>query len=77
MKVTNVNPQHITRIGAFRAREYRCVYARVARRLKVTRSMVSQVALGRKASARIERALLKEFQRIERRIDRMASELAA
>jgi predicted transcriptional regulator len=47
---------------------YRGVQARVAKRLNVSKSMVSQVASRRKRSQRIEKALLSEARKIERSI---------
>lgn len=67
--------QHNTKVGALRAREYAKVYGRVSRRLRVSRSIVRRVGLQLATSARIERALEREFQRIERRIDDAARRL--
>jgi hypothetical protein len=47
---------------------FRGLQARVAKRLKVSKSMVSQVANRTKRSRRIEKALLSEARRIERSI---------
>jgi len=47
---------------------FRGVQARVAKRLKVSKSMVSQVAARKKRSRRIEEALLSEARKIERSI---------
>ena len=49
-----------------RARFYRGVYARVARKLELQLSHVRQVALGMRRSERVEDALLREIQRIEK-----------
>lgn len=45
---------------------YRGVYSRVAEQLGIDRSFVSRVAGGHRRSQRVERALLKEIERIER-----------
>ena len=45
---------------------YRGIYSRVAQQLGVDRSYVSRVANGQRRSAKIEKALLKEINRIER-----------
>lgn len=45
---------------------YRGIYSRVAQKVGVDRSYVSRVASGQRRSAKIEKALLKEIQRIER-----------
>jgi hypothetical protein len=57
---------------------YRGIQARVAKRLNVSKSMVSQVASRRKRSKRIEKALLSEARKIERliRSDRDGKEAA-
>jgi hypothetical protein len=57
---------------------FRGLQARVAKRLNVSKSMVSQVASRRKRSKRIERALLSEARKIERsiRTDRDGKEAA-
>jgi transcriptional regulator with XRE-family HTH domain len=49
---------------------YRGLQTRVANRLGVSRSMVSQVAKGQKRSKRIEKALLSEARKIERSISK-------
>ncbi len=74
-QVPIVNQQLNTKVGALRAREYARAYGRVARRLGVSRSIVRRVGLELATSERIERALLSEFQRIERRIDQAARRL--
>jgi predicted transcriptional regulator len=63
--VPYVNPNE-----AFLARHflYRGLHSRVAARLKISRSMVSQVARGKKRSKRVEKALLSEARKIERSI---------
>jgi hypothetical protein len=50
-----------------RAFEFQGVFARVARRLSVSRQHVYHVAKGQRQSRRVMRALLAEIQRIERR----------
>lgn len=45
---------------------YRGIYSRVARQLDIDPSYVSRVARGERQSAKVEAALLKEMQRIER-----------
>ena len=45
---------------------YRGVYSRVAKQLGVDRSYVSRVACGDRKSAKIEAALIKEIQRIDK-----------
>jgi hypothetical protein len=45
---------------------YRGIYSRVAQRLGVDRSYVSRVANGQRRSAKVEKALLKEINRIEK-----------
>ena len=47
---------------------YRGIQARVAKRLNVSKSMVSQVASRKKTSKRIEKALLSEARKIDRSI---------
>jgi len=49
---------------------YRGVYSRVAKQLGIDRSYVSRVASGERKSDRVEKALLREIQRIERVIKR-------
>lgn len=46
---------------------YRGIYSRVARQLNIDPSYVSRVARGERQSAKVEAALLKEMQRIEKR----------
>ncbi len=43
------------------------LYSRVAARLKIDRSYVSRVARGERRSEQVERALISEFERIERK----------
>ena len=45
---------------------YRGIYSRVARQLNIDPSYVSRVARGERQSAKVEAALLKEMQRIEK-----------
>jgi transcriptional regulator with XRE-family HTH domain len=45
---------------------YRGIYSRVAQQLGVDRSYVSRVANGQRRSAKVEKALLKEINRIEK-----------
>jgi hypothetical protein len=45
---------------------YRGIYSRVARQLDIDPSYVSRVARGERQSAKVEAALLKEMQRIEK-----------
>jgi transcriptional regulator with XRE-family HTH domain len=49
---------------------YRGVYSRVAKQLGIDRSYVSRVASGERKSEKVERALLREIQRIEKMIKR-------
>lgn len=42
------------------------LYSRVAARLKVDRSYVSRVARGERTSAEVSRALISEFERVQR-----------
>jgi hypothetical protein len=67
MPGVTVNQNHNgTTAHKVRARLYRGVFSRVARRLRVTRQMVSGVHVGEKTSQRVEKALVREFLRIER-----------
>lgn len=50
--------------------EFRGVYARVARRLKVSASMVSRVADGHRTSPEIEAALREELKTLKDRLDK-------
>jgi hypothetical protein len=45
---------------------YRGIYSRVARQLDIDPSYVSRVARGERTSTKVEAALLKEMQRIEK-----------
>ena len=45
---------------------YRGIYSRVARQLDIDPSYVSRVARGERKSTKVEAALLKEMQRIEK-----------
>jgi DNA-binding MarR family transcriptional regulator len=53
-----------------RYKAYRGLQQKVAKRLKVHKSIVSRVARGLKKSERIEKALLSEARRIERSIEK-------
>ena len=44
------------------------IYSRVAKRLSVSRQFVSQVALGRKTSARVRTALVRELRKLDREL---------
>jgi hypothetical protein len=48
---------------------FKGVYARVARRLKVSPSMVSRVANGHRASSKVKKALLEELEVIKEKLD--------
>jgi hypothetical protein len=49
-----------------RHRLYRGIYSRVAQQLGIDRSYVSRVASGERSSEKVEKALARELQRIER-----------
>jgi transcriptional regulator with XRE-family HTH domain len=49
-----------------RHRLYRGIYSRVAKQLGIDRSYVSRVASGERKSERVEKALMRELQRIEK-----------
>jgi len=72
--VLNPNPTKVLRM---RARLYKGLYSRVAKRLKVSPTIVCNVANGRKRSKRIDAALVAELRRIEREIEKFADEDAA
>ena len=63
--VTN-DDEHIRFSKLNRLSLYRGIYTRVAEHLGIDRSFVSRVASGQRRSARVEDALLKEIQRIEK-----------
>jgi len=48
---------------------FKGVFARVARKLKVSPSMVSRVASGHRASSKVKKALLEELEEIKQRLD--------
>jgi transcriptional regulator with XRE-family HTH domain len=48
---------------------FKGLYARVARKLKVSPSMVSRVANGLRSSPKIKKALLEELEAIKQRLD--------
>jgi hypothetical protein len=50
--------------------DFRGVYARVARKLKVSASMVSRVADGNRASTEIEAALHEELKTLKDKLDK-------
>lgn len=45
---------------------YRGVYSRVAKQLGIDRSYVSRVASGERKSEKVQKALMRELQRIDR-----------
>lgn len=45
---------------------YRGIYSRVAKQLGIDRSYVSRVASGERKSEKVERALMREIERIEK-----------
>lgn len=49
--------------------DFKGVYARVARKLDVSASMVSRVARGERRSPRIERALLEELNVLKQKLE--------
>jgi hypothetical protein len=56
-------------IGVGVVSSFRGVYARVARKLKVSPSMVSRVADGHRISPKIQAALREELEEIKRKLD--------
>jgi len=60
---TGQQPRHP---ALLRPQKFRGIYSRVAALLGVDRSYVSRVASGERRSARVETALLKEIQKIEK-----------
>lgn len=62
---TNGDNSNMTSVLA-RHSLYRGIYSRVAQQLGVDRSYVSRVANGQRRSAKVEKALLKEINRIEK-----------
>jgi hypothetical protein len=50
--------------------DFRGIYARVARKLKVSASMVSRVADGHRASTEIETALHEELKVLKAKLDK-------
>jgi len=60
------NSEHVKFSPLKRLALYRGIYSRVAEQLGIDRSFVSRVASGQRRSERVERALLKEIERIER-----------
>jgi hypothetical protein len=45
---------------------YRGIYSRVAKELGIDRSYVSRVASGERKSEKVQKALLRELQRVEK-----------
>jgi hypothetical protein len=45
---------------------YRGIYSRVARQLGIDRSYVSRVASGERKSEKVQKALMRELQRVEK-----------
>jgi hypothetical protein len=45
---------------------YRGIYSRVAKELGIDRSYVSRVASGERKSEKVQRALMRELQRVEK-----------
>jgi hypothetical protein len=55
-----------TKAGLNRHQLYRGIYSRVAKQLGIDRSYVSRVASGKRRSEKVERALKRELERIEK-----------
>jgi Mor family transcriptional regulator len=51
---------------------FKGMYARIARKLKVSPSMVSRVANGHRISQKIKKALLEELEEIKQKLDSIA-----
>lgn len=64
--MVTIDDEHIRFSKLNRLALYRGIYTRVAQSLGIDRSFVSRVASGQRRSARVEDALLKEIQRIEK-----------
>ena len=65
--VTNGDKHHNKKPELARhAALYRGLYSRVARQLGIDRSYVSRVANGERKSSRVEQALIRELNRIEK-----------
>jgi transcriptional regulator with XRE-family HTH domain len=55
-----------TRTELKRHQLYRGVYSRVAKELGIDRSYVSRVASGERRSEKVEKAILREIERVEK-----------
>jgi transcriptional regulator with XRE-family HTH domain len=53
---------------------FKGMYARVARKLNVSPSMVSRVANGHRVSPKIKKALFEELKAVKQKLDSIASE---
>ena len=56
------------------ASSFKGLYARVARKLNVSKSMVSRVANGHRFSPKIKKALLEELKAVKQKLDSIGSE---
>ena len=64
---TNGDKRDSSTNGAFnRLQLYRGIYSRVAKQLGIDRSYVSRVASGERRSEKVEKALLREIERVEK-----------
>jgi hypothetical protein len=64
---TNGDKKHPSTKGVLNRHQlYRGIYSRVAQQLGIDRSYVSRVASGERKSEKVEKALARELQRIER-----------
>jgi transcriptional regulator with XRE-family HTH domain len=55
-----------TKAALNRHQLYRGIYSRVAKQLGIDRSYVSRVASGERQSDKVQRALLREIERVEK-----------
>jgi hypothetical protein len=60
-------------VGVFSS--FKGIFARVARKLNLSPSMVSKVANGHRVSPKTKKALLEELEEIKQKLDRVAGEL--
>jgi hypothetical protein len=59
-------PQFSTNPVLNRHQLYRGIYSRVAKQLGIDRSYVSRVASGERKSEKVQKALMRELQRVEK-----------
>lgn len=62
-------------LSTYRTKLTRHIQSRVAGQLGLSRSYISMVVNGHRTSARVERALEKEYARIERQVQRFERRL--